>query len=202
MLNIIDISLLNGYIISFYQIVLPVLITISVIVIYSLIVGLTYRTLSKRDVFRLKKITEARKEYRGNPTISFLLGLLEYGIIFPVMTILWFSILSVLLFLLSKSLPSATLIAISVAIVGSTRIISYINEEIATDVAKLLPLAVLGTFLIDPDFFSIDLLYLRINEISDFLPIIMNYLAVPVLIEWILRIGVVIKEIISSPVEK
>jgi len=191
-----DLHLLNGYVLNFYEIVFPVLITIGSIVAYTLVVGLTYKTLSKRDIFRFKKIKEAKEEHKGNPIISSIIGIFEYGVVFPILTIFWFSIFSVLLFLLSRTLPSNALIAIAVAIVGSTRIISYINEEIAVDVAKLYPLVILGTFLIDPDFFSIELLYNRINEIPEFLPIIINYLAVPVLIEWILRFVVTIKEIV------
>lgn len=188
---------MNGYAVNFYNVIFPVLVLSSIIVIYTLVVGFAYKTMAKRDVFSFRRIKEAGKEYKTNPIITFLIGVFEYFLIFPIIVILWFSILSVLLFILSDELSVESLLMISIAIVGSTRILSYINEDLAVDVSKLFPLVVLGTLLLEPNFFSLNLLYSRINEIPLLLPKLINFLILPILIEWILRIALTIKELIS-----
>ena len=192
----VDLTLINGYALSFYEMVLPVLLLSAAIVIYASLVGASYKTMSKRDIFKFERIRKARKEHRGHPVITFFIGIFEYFAVFPVIVVLWFALLSALLFILSESLDAGALITISVAIVGSTRMLSYFNEEIAVDVAKLFPLVLLGAFLLEPGFFHLDLLYSRIGEIPALLPLIAHYTAVPILIEWILRFLFELKELV------
>jgi len=195
----IDIGNLNGYATNFYQIVLPVLLFSLAIVGYALVIGASYKTMSKRDLFRLKRVEEAREEHKRHPVIRFLIGLFEYGVIFPVIVIVWFSVLSVLLFVLSKELSAETLITIAVALVASVRVLSYFNQEISIDVAKLFPLILLGAFLLEPDFFSLSLLYSRIDVVPTLFPKLVNFLAVPVIVEWVLRILLAIKGFVIRP---
>ena len=129
--------MLNGYAANFYEIVFPVLLLSSAIVGYALIVGASYKTMAKRDIFTFKKIKEARKEYRGNPVMSLFIALFEYSVVFPLIVIVWFTLLSILLFILSQELTVESLLTVSIAMVASTRILSCFNEEIAVDIAKL-----------------------------------------------------------------
>jgi len=77
---------------------------------------------------------------------------------------------------------------ISTALVSTVRITSYIKEEHASDLAKLTPLALLGVFLTDPNFFSLDLLITRLQEIPSLGWQLIHYLSFCILLEWILRI--------------
>ena len=192
----IDPAILNGYALGFYEVVLPVILLSAAIVIYASLVGASYKTMSKRDLFKFERIKKARKENRGNPIISFFIGIFEYFAIFPIIVVLWFALLSALLFILSENLNAEALLTISIAIVGSTRMLSYFNEEIAVDVAKLFPLVLLGVFLLEPGFFHLDLFYSRIGELPVLIPLIAHYMAVPVIIEWILRFLFELKQLV------
>lgn len=191
-----ELGSLMGYLPGFYQIIAPVLFFSAAIVIYAAAVGLSYRTMSKRDIFRFERIKEVRKEHKENPVISFLINFFEYGLIFPVIVIVWFSLFSILLFILSKELSVETLLMISIAIISSTRILSYFNEDIAIDVAKLFPLILLGAFLLEPSFFSIELFYARLNNVPALLPKLPGFVLLPVLTEWTMRILLTVKNAI------
>lgn len=172
------------------------------ITVYALVIWKFYRSISKRDVFKLdlskyewygdSKWKKVRKAW------DVFLYVLKYGIIFPVYIFVWFSILALFIFLLSKTTPIEHILFISIAVVSATRITSYYKEELASDIAKLLPLVLLGTFIVDPNFFSLNLLYQRIAEVSRLGPNLLTFLAFSVVLEWFLRIAYLIKQAVQK----
>jgi len=189
-------AMIEIYLTNFYQIVYPVLFFSAAIVVYAAVIGTFYKWVSKRDIFTSKKVSEARERNQGNIILRFFLNLFEYGILFPVIVIIWFSLFSILLFLLSPSQSIEALLTMSIALVSSVRIVSYFNEDIAVDLAKLFPLVLLGAFLLEPNFFSVELFYSRVYSVPSLLPKLLFFTAVPVLVEWVLRIFLTIKRAI------
>jgi len=168
------------------------------ITIYALVIWKFYRSISKRDLFKLDLSKYEwygdSKWKRAKKAWEVFLYILKYGIIFPIYVFIWFSILAIFIFLLSKTATIEHVLFISIAVVSATRITSYYKEELSADIAKLLPFVLLGVFIVDPNFFSISLLYERITEVSRLGPNLLTFLAFSVILEWFLRIAYLIKQ--------
>ncbi len=125
----------------------PLLIFVIGMVIYSVIIFKLYRFISKRDLFRLSregKHTKLRKVAFG----------LEYVFLFPIIAFVWFFVISVLLSMLSSVLSIGNVFMISMSILATVRISSYLDQDLSSEIAKLIPLALLGVFLLDISTFS------------------------------------------------
>jgi hypothetical protein len=162
---------------------------------YVVFVWFFYRNLSKRDLFTLN-LGRDNFEKVGNA----LLYLLKYGIIFPFYVVLWFLILSGFLFVMAKEISVRQITLISIALVSTVRITSYLKEDLSHDLAKLIPLALLAIFLSDPNFFSLDLLITRLNSISSLGFELLQFLVFAIILEWTLRILYSIKVATSRQV--
>ncbi|MFA5050000.1 MAG: hypothetical protein WC501_03250 [Candidatus Micrarchaeia archaeon] len=160
------------------------------VAIYAILIYLFYKFVSRRDVFGFD-ISQYKKKKSKEifPKIfNFVLSILKYGLIFPVIVFIWFAGFSVMLFVFSKSLNIDQILILSITVVSAIRILSYVKEELAADVAKLLPLTLLGVFLSNPDFFSFYLLDQRIYLLGAFVKDIIHFLLFCILLEWILRV--------------
>ena len=156
-------------------------------VIYSLFTYAFYRFISKRDL-----ISMDLSKYRGGDAIILgFLYMIEYVLIVPVVVFVSFIILSGLLLILSKTNNVAQVLTIAISVVGAVRITSYFSENLSQDIAKMLPLALLGVFLTDTSSFSI------INSVSaasvalksiDLWITLVYYLGFLIIIEFIVRI--------------
>lgn len=118
-------------------------------VVYSIFVFKFYKFIAKRDIFKLNLAAYSKSKWENlEDFLAFLLYVLEHLIIFPLFSFFWFLILSILLVFLSE-LSVASILTSAMAVVATIRISSYYKEELAVDIAKTLPLAILGIFLID-----------------------------------------------------
>jgi len=159
--------------------------------IYAVFVWFFYRKLSKRDIFELnlQKYDLPEVKWRGlKKTSSSFLYVLKYWIVFPIYVIIWFVILSMFLFLLAKNVPVRQVTLVSMALVATIRVTSYFKEELSQDLAKVTPFALLVTFLIEPTFFSWDLLLNRLTTLPTLWDDILQFITFVVLLEWALRI--------------
>ncbi len=164
------------------------------IVLYGVLIFEFYRFVAKRDVFGF----DIEKYKRGTEGITskifnFLLGVIKYGAIFPFFVFVWFAGFSFLLFFMAKNLGTSEILTVSVVFVTAIRVASYYNESLSQDLAKLIPFALLGVAIIEPNFFSFKLVESRLNEISLFIIEITTYFSFIVVVEWILRILLSIK---------
>jgi hypothetical protein len=80
---------------------------------------------------------------------------IKYLVIFPLVAFAWFVILTVLLVFLAKDQPIDRILLVSIAVLSAIRITSYYNEDLSRDLAKMLPFALLGVFVIDLSYFSL-----------------------------------------------
>ena len=67
-------------------------------------------------------------------------------------------------------------------------ITAYYTKDFSKDVAKMLPFAVLGVFLVDSTYFSFEALVERISLLPENVNLILQFLIMIIIVEWILRI--------------
>lgn len=161
------------------------------IVAYAVFIWLFYRNLSKRDLFKLdlsKYDFPEVKWKRLKKAGSTFLYILKYGIVLPLYVGIWFVILSVFLFIMTKNIGVREIILMSVSLVSAVRISSYLSESLSQDLAKLVPFALLAIYLSDPTFFSWPVLMARLEVIPSLGWEILNFLSFCILLEWGLRI--------------
>jgi hypothetical protein len=83
-----------------------------------------------------------------------------YIVLFPVITFVWFIVLAFFVFLISKDMPFEIALFVSMAIIAVVRILSYYRETAASEIAKMIPYAILSLLLTsaavyaDPNFFT------------------------------------------------
>lgn len=168
-------------------------------VIYGIFVYHFYKFLSKRDMFSInleQRMTNVKFKASGkkNSTAPRVLAFIATNIfIFPFVIFLWFLGYSSFMFLLVQQMPTATIFLVSSSLIIAIRISAYYSEDLSKDLAKLIPFALLGIFLFNPQFYSINDVVKRLEEIPSFLTLIKSFLVVAIAVETILSILYLIK---------
>jgi len=175
---------------------LQLLIFVLSLSVYAVFVWKFYKTLSKRDLFKLDlekyNLPEIRHKTLGKIGSVFSY-ILKYGIVFPLYIFLWFVILSLFLLLLTEEATVSHILLVSISVVSATRVISYYKEDLASDLAKLVPFALLAVSLVDPNFFSIETTIQNLSEVPLLWSQILQFLVFSIGLEWMLRILYLIK---------
>ena len=155
--------------------------------LYAILVWNFYRKLAKKDIFNLdiKRHHTFRVGFLKK-IADFFEFLFKYLIAFPFITFIFFSMLSVLLLFLSKSQTVQQTLLTSMTIVAASRLASYYSEDLAKDLAKMIPFALLGVFLVDPSFFSIDVVLEKIKLLPSLWIVIVQYIIFTGILEFIL----------------
>ncbi|EPA06054.1 hypothetical protein [Candidatus Nitrosarchaeum limnium] len=168
-------------------------------VIYGIFVYHFYRFLSKRDMFsfNLENRLSSKKFSSDGEASSAALRVVAFiamnFFIFPFVAFLWFLGYSSIMFLLVHQLPTATIFLVSSALIIAVRISAYYREDLSRDLAKLLPFALLGIFLYNPEFYSLDQIVVRLKEIPSFIYQITAFIVVSMSVEIVLSIIYLIK---------
>lgn len=157
---------------------------IIMIAIYAIVIYHFYRYIARRDCFKPSK--------RKHTTA---IGFLKYFFLYPFVAIIFFMGFSLIFIALTQSdtygIPE--ILSISFAVIIAIRICAYYTEDLSKDVAKMLPFAILGIFLVDNTFFEIKTVMNRINTLPDYINTIIQFLILIILVEWILRIALFIR---------
>lgn len=159
--------------------------------LYGFFVWKFYRTLSKRDLFKLDLDkynipgVEGAVWFKIGDTIGYIF---KYLIVFPIYISFWFVALSLVLFILAEEILTEHVILISIVVIAAVRMTSYFNEDLASDIAKLVPLALLAVLLTDPTFFSVDKFIERVIQIPSVIGLMLDSLIFSISLEWTLRI--------------
>ena len=135
----------------------PVAVYVLGMVGYAVFVFKFYRFVASRDMFSLdlSRYEESRiSMVRG--FLHLVMYVVKYIVLFPAFAFFWFAVLTLVLVFLSKEKAFADVLLISLATVSAIRVTAYYNEDLSRDLAKILPFAVLGIFLIDASFFDIE----------------------------------------------
>ena len=181
------------------QKIVSLVIYTSLILIYSIFIWKFYRFLASREIIQLNL---SDYNYSKHPALEKItaIGLytLEYLIILPFLVLFWFAILSVFLLVLSESQDTLQILLISAAIITSTRITSYINEELSKDIAKILPFTVLAAFILSANFLEYDNIFTKLSEIPSLFNEILTFLIFIFVVEFIFRSLYSIVQLIRS----
>ena len=159
------------------------------VAIYAVLIFNLYRFMSRRDIFGLDF---TRFEERSHPvfrkTLHLIFYVAKYLLIFPLFAFFWFGVLVVMVAFLSKTKEVEDLLLISMAVLTSVRVTSYYTEELSRDIAKMLPFALLGIFLIDLRYFDLSTSTELLNRAGAEWQSIFYYWVFVVVLELILRV--------------
>jgi hypothetical protein len=161
-------------------------------VVYGIFIFHLYRFISKRDMFSLNleqrlrggKLKSSGEKVSAAPKIVSYISLNIF--LFPIVIFVWFLAYSIFMFFLAQDMSLETIFLVSSSIIISVRIAAYYNEDLARDIAKLLPFVLLGIFILSPTFFSLDEIKSRLYDIPNFIVQITAFLGIAITIEIIL----------------
>ncbi|MBN1175941.1 hypothetical protein JXA48_04830 [Candidatus Woesearchaeota archaeon] len=164
-----------------------ILLTIGIF-IYSFFIFKFYRFLADKDI--IKRHWHKKYEWRESFLTTFMKGIfytLEYLIIAPIAVFFWFFVLAGLLLLLSSNTPSQIML-VSMAIIGAIRIAAHYNSDLSKDLAKMIPFAFLGVYVIDMHAIPLSELVTKGLEFLSMIDTMLFFLLFIVVLESILRI--------------
>ena len=176
------------------DLVLPVVFYVLGMVAYTVFIFKFYRFIASRDMFALDLSSYEQSRYVWvRRFLHMVMYVAKYLIVFPAFAFFWFAVLTFILALLSKERPISEILIIALATVGVIRVASYYSEELSRDVAKILPFAVLGLFLIDASFFEIGKSLNVLRGAEDYRESILYYMVFIIALEFTMRtlLGVV-----------
>ena len=159
------------------------------VAIYAVLIFNLYRFMSRRDIFNLdfSKYEESRHPALSK-TLHFIFYLAKYLLIFPLFAFFWFGVLVVMVAFLSKTKEVDDLLLIAMAVLTSVRVTSYYTEDLSRDIAKMLPFALLGIFLIDLRYFDLSTSTELLNRVGAEWESIFYYWVFVVVLELVLRV--------------
>jgi len=160
------------------------------IVVSALLIYLFYQSISKKNLFGLNLNKYNRSKH---PLMTKLLAgvfyILEYLLLLPFVIFLWFIAFTFFLILLAgEAVEVNTLLLVAATTIAAIRMISYHNEDLARDVAKLIPLTLLATSLLNPNFFSITRIFGQIKEIPSLFGSVLVFLFFIIILEFVMRV--------------
>ncbi|MCD6227535.1 hypothetical protein J7J90_03515 [Candidatus Micrarchaeota archaeon] len=152
------------------------------------IVWYLYRKIAKRDMF-----TFENKNYGEGFTgiikqiFSVLIYVFKYGIMFPLYSFLMFALLSVSIFFLSTGMTVPNVLYISIIIISVVRLLAYIKEDTAQELAKMLPFGLIFLVLTRPDVAQQYALP-NLANITNSIPTLEQYILFLIGLEFVLRV--------------
>ncbi|MFA6089340.1 MAG: hypothetical protein WC755_05725 [Candidatus Woesearchaeota archaeon] len=162
------------------------------LVVSGLLIYFMYSRLSNKDLFSIPLAKKDDTKFK-----KFLLSAgytLKYVLIFPVYIFIWYVLLVLILIVLTKSANPENTLFFAIILVSAIRVASYIKEDFACDLAKLLPLTMIATIVSTPEFLSLDLKSIvetfnltGSSSLITLFPSFAKYLFFTLFLEWILR---------------
>lgn len=157
--------------------------------VYAVFVFKFYRFLASKDIFALDLSRYEKSRLRWlRSALHMVFYVLKYLVLFPFLAFFWFAILTVLLSFLAKKQTAETVLLVSIAVVAAVRITSYYDEDLSRDLAKILPFALLGVFLVDLSYFSVPATLSTLQETLGQWRTMVYYLVFVIILELVLRI--------------
>ncbi len=177
----------------------PTLMAIIAIAVYSGFVFMFYRILAKKDLLTLD-LSKYADDFGGKVKkyLRSMLFVVQYIVVVPILIAFWTLVLAVILTLLSDSSDHTRNALIATSVVGAVRILAYWTEDLSRDVAKMLPFAVLGVYLVS----STSVQWSEFRELLESLPELaksfFSSLMLLAILETLLRIVTTLKRIRSK----
>ncbi|MDD5181657.1 MAG: hypothetical protein PHC66_00630 [Candidatus Nanoarchaeia archaeon] len=162
----------------------PLAIFIGAILVYAVFVFNFYNFMSKKEIFKFEMTQAGSHLRKGFDVFSYIL---KHIVIFPVIVSFCFLVLVVFFSFLSKNQSVETILLIAMTLVATIRITSYFNEALSKELAKMIPIALLGVFLVDMGYFSLESSLATLAAVPTFVRTIVYYIGFVVGIEILLR---------------
>lgn len=160
------------------------------LVLYSVFIFNFYRFVARRDILELEL-----KKYASGFTgvvrnfFRVLLYLLQYLLLYPFLSVVWFCFFTLFLTVMAPGFPANRIVLVSMSVVTAIRATSYYSENLSQDLAKLIPLSLLGVFLVEGAIvFSIPDLLSKVSLVFGQWRTFSYYLLLLVAVEMVLRI--------------
>lgn len=174
---------------EFYTLIVPLALFVLGMTVYAIFIFKFYRFLARKDIFEIDLEKYSDVKFGGlKKFFRVVFYIIQHLLLFPLFVFLWFAMISVLLMVLAKGQTAGSILLISMALVATIRVAAYYNEALSVDLAKMLPLALLGVFLIDISFFSFDASLELIKQIPALSKTVGYYLVFIIALELVLRI--------------
>jgi len=157
--------------------------------VYGVFIFKFYRFIGSKDIFNFDVTRYEQARFRSvRVMLHTVTYFLKYLIVFPVIAFFWFTVLTVLLIFLARNQTLPTVLLISMAIVSSIRVTAYYHEDLYKDLAKILPFALLGIFVIDFSYLKISESLSVLRQVGVEIETILYYLLFFIALEFLLRI--------------
>ena len=170
------------------QLLWPVLVVVGGMAAYAVFVFKFYRFVAARDMFSLNFSGGAAFGSVIRDVIFLFWYVIRYLILFPAFAFFWLVVLTLILVFLSDGRDLSEILLIAMATVCAIRVSAYYNEDLSRDLAKILPFAVLGVFIIDTSFFNVQSSLDTLDQVSAHLDTIVYYLVFLIALEFVLRL--------------
>lgn len=159
------------------------------VAIYAVMIFNLYRFMSRRNIFNLDFSKYEDSKYPAmRKTLHLFFYVAKYLLIFPLFAFFWFGVLVVMVAFLSKTKEVEDLLLIAMAVLTAVRVTSYYTEDLSRDIAKMLPFALLGIFLIDLRYFDFGTSAELLNRAGEQWENIFYYWVFVVVLELALRV--------------
>ncbi len=159
---------------------------------YALVVNAFYQVISRRIMF-------GRKLRDGRIVLGDGKHAVAYIATFPLISLAYFLLLSMaLLFLGGSERDPLVIFTTSMAILAAVRIAAYVSEPASHDLAKMLPLGLLGVFLVQQEFTSFVAALRQMFTIVDHFAVVAVYFGFVVFLEFGLRLAWAIKRAVAG----
>lgn len=159
------------------------------ICLYAIFTWKFYRNLSKKDLIQLDLARYNRSTHpRAKKFLASVLYFIEYLVILPFLVFFWIAVLAIIMLALSQEQLASRVLIISAAIVAAIRILSYYQEDLSRDLAKMFPFTILAIYITSPNFFSFSKLLNGLVDAKDFLPNVTYFFVFIICLEFVLRI--------------
>ena len=116
---------------------------------------------------------------------------LEYLLLSPFILFLWGLIIATIIFALAKGFSAEQALFVSMALLATIRVAAYFSEELAADVAKLVPLSLLAIIAFDAAAIDLVAFWIKVQSLLEPVMVATGFAAFAfiVALELILRIG-------------
>ena len=173
----------------------PVSVYIGGMAVYAIFVFTFYRFVAARDMFALDLSRYEQSRYKWlRSVLHVVMYVLKYILLFPFFAFFWFAVITAILAFLAKDQSFSQVLLMGLATVGTIRVAAYVKEDLSRDLAKMLPFAVLGIFLVNTSFFQIEDSLALLDETMEYTDNILYYLVYLIALEFALRMimGIVV----------
>lgn len=167
----------------------PVSVYIAGMAIYAIFVFTFYRFVAARDMFGLDLSRYEQSRYKWvRSVLHVVMYVAKYILLFPFFAFFWFAVITAILAFLAKDQSFSQVLLMGLATVGTIRVAAYVKEDLSRDLAKMLPFAVLGIFLVNTSFFQLEDSLALLDETMNYTDHILYYLVYLIALEFALRV--------------